>query len=84
MEVITTTIVVQEVEEENKFYKMSVAPQEDKPELKEHLSKSGIKMNDKKIRKKSDARVGQMGGHVNVSNANHPNNRSSYDGIFGN
>jgi hypothetical protein len=81
--VITTTTVVQEVEEENKFNKMSVAPQEDKPELKEHLSKAGIKMNDKKIRKNSDARMGQMGGNVKVSNNNHPNNRSSYDGIFG-
>lgn len=63
---------------------MSVAPQDDKPELKEHLAKSGIKMNEKKIRRKSDARLGQMGGNVNVNNTSHPNSRSSYDGIFGN
>ena len=62
---------------------MSVAPQEDKPELKEHLANSGIKMNEKKIRRKSDARLGQMGGNVNVNNTTHPNSRSSYDGIFG-
>ena len=59
------------------------APQDDKPELKEHLAHNGIKMNDKKIRRKSDGRVGQMGGSVAVKNSSHPNSRSSYDGIFG-
>ena len=59
------------------------APQDDKPELKEHLSKSGIKMQEKRARKKSDSRIGQMGGTVNVNNNSNPNSRSSYDGIFG-
>ena len=59
------------------------APQDDKPELKEHLAQNGIKMNDKKIRRKSDGRVGQMSGSVSVNNLSHPNSRSSYDGIFG-
>ena len=63
---------------------MSVAPQEDRPDLKEHLSQNGINMNDKKIRRKSDARVGQMGGSVQVGGASHPNSDSSYKGIFGN
>ena len=59
------------------------APQDDKPELKEHLSKSGIKMQEKRARKKSDSRIGQMGGTVNVNNNSNPNSVSSYNGIFG-
>jgi hypothetical protein len=59
------------------------APQDEKPELKEHLAKSGIKMQEKRARRKSDARIGQMGGTVNVKNNSNPNSRSSYDGIFG-
>ena len=59
------------------------APQDDKPELKEHLSKSGIKMQEKIARRKSDGRIGQVGGTVNVNNNSNPNSRSSYDGIFG-
>ena len=59
------------------------APQDDKPELKEHLSKSGIKMQEKRTRKKSDSRIGQVGGTVNVNNNSNPNSGSSYNGIFG-
>jgi hypothetical protein len=59
------------------------APQDEKPELKEHLSKSGIKMQEKRSRRKSDDRIGQVGGSVSVNNTSNPNSRSSYDGIFG-
>ena len=59
------------------------APQDEKPELKEHLAKSGIKMQEKRSRKKSDDRMGQVGGTVNVNNNSNPNSRSSYDVIFG-
>jgi hypothetical protein len=59
------------------------APQDEKPELKEHLSKSGIKIQEKRTRKKSDDRIGQVGGTVNVNNNSNPNSRSSYNGIFG-
>jgi hypothetical protein len=59
------------------------APQDEKPELKEHLSKSGIKMQEKRARRKSDGRIGQVGGTVNVNNNSNPNSRSSYNGIFG-
>jgi hypothetical protein len=59
------------------------APQDDKPELKEHLSKSGIKMQEKRTRRKSDSRINQVGGTVNVNNNSNPNSGSSYNGIFG-
>jgi len=59
------------------------APQDDKPELKDHLSKSGIKMQEKRTRRKSDSRINQVGGTVNVNNNSNPNSGSSYNGIFG-
>jgi len=60
-----------------------VAPQEDKPELKEHLSKAGIKVQERKSRRKGDARVNQIDSNVNVNGSSHPNMGSSYNGIFG-
>jgi hypothetical protein len=58
--------------------------QDDRPELKEHLAKNGIKMNDKKIRRKHDERVNQIGTTISVKGSTNANGRSSYDGIFGN
>lgn len=61
-----------------------IAPQEDKPELKEHLAKSGIKMPEKKSsRRRGDSRLGQMDGNVQVGGVSNPNSGSSYNGIFG-
>ena len=59
------------------------APQDDKPELKDHLAKSGIKMPEKKIKRKGDQLVGKLDTNVNVGGSSHPNSGSSYNGIFG-
>jgi hypothetical protein len=59
------------------------APQDDKPELKDHLAKNGIKMQEKKGKKKGAGAVSQIDTNVKVGGSSHPNSGSSYNGIFG-
>jgi hypothetical protein len=59
------------------------SPQDGTPELKEVLSQSGIKMPEKKGKRKGDQLVGKLDTNVNVGGSSHPNSGSSYNGIFG-
>jgi len=59
------------------------APQDDKPELKEHLAKSGIKMQERANKRRGTSAVSQIDTNVKVGGGSNPNSGSSYKGIFG-
>jgi hypothetical protein len=63
--------------------KNPVSPQDGTPELKEQLAKAGIKMPERKSRRRDQDTLNKVNGGVQISNANHPNSGSSYNGIFG-
>lgn len=59
------------------------APQDDKPELKEHLAKNGIKMKERANKRRGTGAVSQIDTNVKVGGGSNPNSGSSYNGIFG-
>jgi hypothetical protein len=59
------------------------SPQDGTPELKEQLEKSGIKMPERKSKRKELSTLNKVDGQVSINNASHPNSGSSYNGIFG-
>ena len=59
------------------------SPQDGTPELKDHLAKSGIKMPERKSKRREQGTLNKVDGQVNINNASHPNSGSSYNGIFG-
>lgn len=60
------------------------SPQEGTPELTEKLAKSGIKVPERKSKRRDLDTLGKMnGGGVQVNNDYNPNSASSYKGIFG-
>jgi hypothetical protein len=60
-----------------------VSPQDAKSELKEELAKSGIRMPERKSKRREQDTLGRMNGGVQVNNDHNPNSGSSYKGIFG-
>lgn len=59
------------------------SPQDGTPELNEQLAKSGIKVPERKSKRRDLDTLGKMNGGVQVNNDHNPNSGSSYKGIFG-